>query len=40
MDTEKDPRTAEVVWKSAMTLGIAGENMAEPVGLIYYLHSP
>jgi len=33
MDTEKEPRTSEVVWNSAMTLGIAGENMADAVGL-------
>jgi hypothetical protein len=33
MDTENDPRTSEVVLNSAITLGIAGENMADPVGL-------
>lgn len=33
IETEKDPRISEVVPNSAMTFGIAGENMAEAVGL-------
>ena len=33
METENDPRTAELTLNSAITFGIAGENMADPVGL-------
>lgn len=33
MDTANEPKTAEVTSKSFMTSGIAGANIAEPVGL-------
>jgi len=33
MDTEKEPSTSDVTPNSSITLGIAGENIADPVGL-------
>jgi len=33
MDTENDPNTAVEVLNSSMTYGIAGENMADAIGL-------